>query len=434
MDRGAAVDAVLVTAGRIAFVGLWFVAVLLVYRGLGAGPDGLAQAGLFALAIAVVKVVSGCLSDPIDLAVMRRAPGLLRAGSPLGIDVLRAAFTLRAGAAIAVVALLVAAAPLATLALPGLGQSLGLVLIVAVAVIGDLTMRSVLLVLQACERFRTLLLLEGLVPMIRFSGIFILWATGSMEITGVLAVYAAAPFASVMAGVLLMPRALLRPALVQRHDVIHLLQYLKWMMPAMALAAVNERLDVFLVYSHLGADEAGLYGAMITLALMPDIVTGGLSTILQPRIIAIQQSGTFPELTRRFLLIAIPLCGIAFLAAFGLAEPVIALLLGPHYVPAVPAFQWLLAGTLFWLAITPLPMTLIAVLAPHRIVMATAGQSAIVLLGGMTLLPWTGLVGMAQTVFAMRIVIALFLLYAARGAMGAGGAVSGTEWVSSVRS
>ena len=49
MTRPAALDALVLTFGRIALVGFWFVAVLLVYRGLGASPEGLAQAGFFAV-------------------------------------------------------------------------------------------------------------------------------------------------------------------------------------------------------------------------------------------------------------------------------------------------------------------------------------------------------------------------------------------------
>jgi len=58
--RRVALDALLMTGGRIGFVALWFVGVALVYRGLGADADGVAPAGLFAMCIAVIKVVSGC--------------------------------------------------------------------------------------------------------------------------------------------------------------------------------------------------------------------------------------------------------------------------------------------------------------------------------------------------------------------------------------
>ena len=183
----------------------------------------------------------------------------------------------------------------------------------------------------------------------------------------------------------------------------------------MLLAAVNERLDVFFVYSAKGAESAGLYGAVLTLAVVPDILGGCLSTILQPRIVRIRDDGAFALNMRRFLMLSVPVCGAALLAALLLAEPVIPLVLGAKYVPAIPAFQWLLAGTLFWLAVTPLPLTLVAVLAPERIVFVTIGQSCIVLFGGFVMLPALGVLGMAQAMFAMRIVVALAVVAVARG-------------------
>lgn len=414
MNRDAAFDALLITAGRIAFVGLWFVAVLLVYRGLGTSPEGLAEAGLFALSIACVKIVSGCLSDPVDLAVMRQIPPLLRAGDPRAFEVLRAAFGLRLGAAFAIAGILALAAPFIAESLLGSPHAVGLVRIVAAAILGELAFRSVLVVLQAGERFRSFLLLEALVQVGRFTAIVLLWANGLMRVDLILVCYAAAPFAVAVAGLGLLPRELLRSTRFHRRDVIDFLQYLKWMIPAMMLAAVNERLDIFLIYSFSGAQAVGLYGAMLTLALIPDIVAGCLSTILQPRIVGLQASGLFARTMRRFLAFSIPLCAVAFLVSLPLAEPVVALVLGERYVPAIPAFRWLFAGTLFWLAVTPLPMTLVAVLAPRRTALVTLGQTVIVLVGGLVLLPWFGLVGMAQAVFAMRVVIALALVAAAR--------------------
>ncbi len=97
MDRAAARDAALVVGGRIGFVALWFLAVLLVYRGLGSDAAGLSQAGLFAVAIATVKIASGCIVDPGDVALMRRAPELLRRDPEAAYSLFRAAFLLRGG-------------------------------------------------------------------------------------------------------------------------------------------------------------------------------------------------------------------------------------------------------------------------------------------------------------------------------------------------
>jgi O-antigen/teichoic acid export membrane protein len=276
-------------------------------------------------------------------------------------------------------------------------------------------------VLQVSERFRSLLLLEALLQVGRFTTILLLWSNGLMRVELILACYAAVPFTVALAGLTLLPKELLRSIRFHQRDLMDLLHYLKWMIPAMMLAAVNERLDIFLIYSFTGAEAAGLYGALLTLALIPDLVAGCLSTMLQPRIVALMASGRYAKTMRHFLTFSLPICAVGFLVSLAIAEPIVTLVLGARYVPALPAFYWLLAGTLFWLAVTPLPMTLVAVLAPRRIVYVTFGQTIIVLAGGLALLPWFGLVGMAQTVFAMRIVIALVLVAAARNMTVAAG-------------
>jgi len=418
VKRAALFDVILMTTGRMTFVGLWFLAILLVYRDLGTSPDGRVQAGLFAISIACVKVASGLLSDPLDLALMRRVPPLLHANARAAFEVLRAAVGLRIGAALFIGALLaIFAGPLATLLL-GQPDAVLLVRFVAAAIVSDAVFRSVLVVLLVREQFRYFVALESLLQGGRFAAIVVLWATDQIRVELVLACYAAVPLCAALFAFALVRGGLFDSLRTHTSNVLDLLNYLKWMVPAMVLAAVNERLDLFLVYSFKGAASAGSYGFVLTIALIPDIVSGCLSTILQPRIVRIYTGGEYAETIRRFLLVSVPLCALAYLAALTLAEPLISLVFGTRYLDAMPALYWLLAGTLFWLAVTPLPLTLVAIITPQRIVLVTLGQSAIVLLGGVLLLPQFGLVGMAQAIFGMRVAIALAIVIAAHSMKG----------------
>jgi len=410
MQREAARDAVLVVGGRIGFVALWFLAVLLVYRGLGSDAAGLSQAGLFAVAIATVKIASGCIVDPSDVALMRRAPELLRRDPEAAYRLFRAAFLLRGGGTLAVVATLLILAPVLSRDVLGNPEATALVRYVGAAIIGEMLIRSVMVVLQASERFPALVLLEGLMQVLRFGSIVLLWLLDAIQVEHVLACYAAASFLAVLVGMAwLMPRRMFASARFDAADMRQLMHFLKWMLPAMMLAAVNERLDILLVYGFSGSDAAGRYGAMLTLALVPDLVAGSLSSLLQPRIARMREEGTYAVRLRQFLWISLPGTGITFLLALLLAHPVIALMLGPTYAEGSVIFLWLLGGTLFWLAVTPLPMTMVAVHAPSRIALVTAGQSVIVLSAGLLLLPSGGPLGMAIGIFAMRIAVAAAL-------------------------
>jgi O-antigen/teichoic acid export membrane protein len=407
-------DALLVFGGRVVFVGLWYVAVLLVYKGLGADARGLEQAGLFAVAISAVKIASGCLVEPVDLALMRRGPGLLETDPEAAWRLFRAAFWLRLSSVLGLALLLLPAAAAAQALLPGQPGLVGLVPFVVAAIIGDMLLRSVLVVLQAGHRFIPYVLVDGTVQTLRFGAILALWAAGQMELGLILACYAAAPFLAAAAGAALLPRGIFAAATTDRAAWTELFHFLKWMLPAMLLATFNERLDLLLVFGFAGAEAAGLYGAMLTLALAPDLLAGSLGSILQPRIVRMRDEGTYAGHLRRFLAVSVPACAALFLAALFLAEPVILRLLGPAYAAGAPVFLWLSAGTLTWLAVTPLPSSLVALLAPRRIAAITLAQSGIVLAGGLVLLPAFGPVGMAQTICAMRIAVALALLLVAQ--------------------
>ena len=419
MNQRTARDAIIVIGGRIAFVALWFVAVLLVYRGLGGDERGLAQAGLFAVALACVKIASGCIVDPGDVALMRRAPALLHSDPGAAYRLLRAAFAIRlAATALVAAAMLIFAAGVGQRVIGGASVAPLIGYIVA-SIVADMLFRSVIVVLQAQERFLHLVLLEGFLQVSRFVAILALWATDAMTVERVLACYAGvALLAAIIGAAALLPWSLFASAAIDRADLRDLFAFLKWMVPAMVLAAVNERLDILLVYSFSGADAAGRYGAMLTLALVPDLVAGSLASVVQPRIAAMRTNGTFASSLRMFLRFSLPGVALAFVGAVLLAGPVIPFVLGAGYAPGVPIFLWLLAGTLIWLAVTPLPLTMVAVHAPARIALITTGQSVVIALGSVTLLPLFGPLGMAQAVCAMRVCVALALLVMAHRIAG----------------
>ncbi|MBW6396485.1 hypothetical protein KPL78_01440 [Roseomonas sp. HJA6] len=395
--------------GRIGFVCLWFIGIMLVYRGLGRDEAGLVQAGLFAVAIACVKIASGFIVDPGDLALMRRVPTLLHEDPAAAYALFRGAFALRmAMAAVVAVALLAFAALAGESTAASIAPLMGWIV---VAILADALFRSVMVVLQASERFTALVLLEGMLQIARLVAVLMLWAGAWITVERVLAAYGAITLAAAVTGAaLLLPAGLLRSLEFRRGDILELLVFLRWMVPAMMIGAVNERLDVMLVFASEGADAAGRYGAMAALAMTADIVAGSLSSVIQPRIARMRSDSSYTSNLRMFLVFSIPATTLALLAALLLAAPVVEIVLGAGYVPGVPAFLWLLAGTLFWLAIAPLPLAMVAVHAPSLTVVIALCQTVLVTLVGFALLNVFGIVGMAQGVCVARVGVALLLL------------------------
>jgi O-antigen/teichoic acid export membrane protein len=408
-------DGLLVVGGRISFVALWFGAVLLVYRGLGEDEAGLAQAGVFAVAMAINRVASGCIVDSGDVALMRRAPLLLRDDPQAAFRLLWAAFALRLGAVGIATAGLITFAAVAATGGVAAHSILPLMGYVAAAILADAIFRSVMVVLQAQERFPTLVLLEGCLQVARLSAILLLWLTDAITVSHVLAAYVGVAFLVGLGGAaLLLPRGMPGAFAVKRDDITEMLHALKWLVPGMLVGVLSDRLDVMLVFAFGEADDAGRYGAMATLALMPDIVAGSLAALLQPRIARMRLEGTYTANLRLFLRISLAGALAAYVVALVIAEPVIGLMLGDGYLPGVPAFLVLLAGTLFWLAVTPLPLAMVGVHAPKRIAMVALGQSALIVAIGLPLFWLYGKVGMAIGVCATRVAVALALVAMAR--------------------
>ncbi len=415
MTPRAARDGLLVVVGRIGFVALWFGAVLLVYRGLGEDEAGLAEAGVFAVAMAIIRVASGCIVDSGDVALMRRAPLLLRDDPPAAFRLLWAAFALRLGAVgLAGGGLVVFAAVAAAGSVPT-HSIVPLIGWIVAAILADAIFRSVMVVLQAQERFPTLVLLEGCLQVARLSAILLLWSTDAITVWRVLAAYVGVAFLVGLGGAaLLLPRGMPGAFTLKRDDIAEMLNALKWLVPGMLVGVLSDRLDVMLVFAFGETEDAGRYGAMATLALMPDIVAGSLAALLQPRIAQMRIEGTYTANLRLFLRVSLAGALVAYLVALAIAGPVIGLVLGAAYLPGVPAFLVLLGGTLFWLAVTPLPLAMVGVHAPKRIAMVALGQSALIVAVGLPLFWLFGKVGMAIGVCATRVAVALALVAMAR--------------------
>jgi O-antigen/teichoic acid export membrane protein len=103
------------------------------------------------------------------------------------------------------------------------------------------------------------------------------------------------------------------------------------------------RSDLFLVKHLIGAASAGQYSIAATLGetlMVVPVVTGAL---LFPRLAAADPATRWPLARRAIGAVAVVMM-LVTLIAFVVTVPVIRLLFGPEFLPAVPAFRWLLPG------------------------------------------------------------------------------------------
>lgn len=411
-----------VAGARAAMLGCSMVASVLIYRHLaGASPaDGadMGRAGLFAIGMASVRVLTASIGGAADLAVLRRVPVLRRTDPAGAFAVVRAAFALRAGAILLVAAVALTARHwIAAHLLHDAGRAwlVGLVLAAAGA---ELALRAVLAVFQASERFDRFVTFEALFQGTRLIAVLALIAAGWLDVSTVIGAYAALGiFCAVLAAGRLPRREVLAAPLLSAPALRDTAHFFGWTLVALMLASVNERMDLFLLTRFRGVEEVGLYGGILTIALIPDFVGGLLATVLQPRVVRLQQEGALGRFGWRILLVMLPPGLLALAIAANFAGPIVGLVLGPRYAAGAPVFALLACGSLVWLMITPVPAALISLSAPRLTTLLTVVQLALVAGGGLLAIPTYGAVGAAAVVAGVRLTLALLILVLGRRLM-----------------
>jgi O-antigen/teichoic acid export membrane protein len=399
----------LVTATRIALMAMAFVGSAMVIRTLGP-----AAFGLYALCIAYIKIVTGCLGDAIDLAVLREVPVHLQARPQRALEILRGAFWLRAGVGVSCIAAAATFPALAGRMLLADGAPVLMVPLLAAGILGDLLMRSSAGYFQAAESFGRFLMLDAIVQLGRFASVVASIVAHKASPALILLCYVAWPYVAFAASLPLLPRQLVKPARSHRHDLSQILHHSKWLVIALVMAAVFERTDVLMLGRLAGAAQVGIYSAALTLALLPDLVTGCLSTVLFPKVSAVHARGEFARLNRQYLKYAIPVALFGAVCAQTLGTWTIETFFSHKYVESIPVFRIVVLGSLLSGVMTPLPSALLAFVAPRRVVVVSAIALGMVAALGMILIPRYGAIGAAVSVVLTRAAAAIIIVQMSR--------------------
>jgi O-antigen/teichoic acid export membrane protein len=402
----------LVTGGQVALLALWFGATTLLARKLG--PEAL---GLYALSVKVVKVLTTCLGDPLDLAVMRQAPVLLRSNRPAALTLVRSAFIVRVGLGLAII-LLTAAFPAFFALLMFRDSSLvNLVLLTSLGILTDLLLRSVAGFLQASEDFGRFMVVNATWQTLRAGAIIAVVLLGAATAFSALAIYASAPLVACMVGVALLPRDLLqwtRPDLRQISAVLH---YGKWLAMAMALAAIYEGLDLFMLAWLRDQRQVGIYAGAMTLAIIPDFLNGAVQTVLAPKVAPAYAAGEFPRLLWKYLRFALPVGALALAGALLLGSPIIRVFLSNRFAESSGVFKILIVATILDVVFTPLPNALVVFVRPRVVPLINLIALIWVITGGLVLIRGHGATGAAIAVLVARMLVGVLTIGYAAGVL-----------------
>src|SRR5262249_51519412 len=120
--------------------------------------------------------------------------------------------------------------------------------------------------------------------------------------------YVVAPYVAFGVAAALLPADVfaLSP-LPDRRRMLGIVHYSKWMVAALMMSAVYERLDLFMLNWFRGPREVGIYAGAMALAVIPDFLNGSIQTVLAPKIAPAHSAGQFRSLQRQYLMYAVPL-------------------------------------------------------------------------------------------------------------------------------
>jgi O-antigen/teichoic acid export membrane protein len=172
------------------------------------------------------------------------------------------------------------------------------------------------------------------------------------------------------------------------------------------------RIDLFMVEGILGLEATGHYSIAVTLADYVYMIPVVVGTILFPKLSAMQSKQEKWHFTKKLLFWFTPFIAlISFLAAL-LADPLIRLLFGNAFVPAVEAFIWLLPAIIF-LSINTVFMNYFASLGMPLITLySTVFATGVNVLGNWWLLPELGIAGASiASMIAYGIMLLISIYY-----------------------
>ena len=172
------------------------------------------------------------------------------------------------------------------------------------------------------------------------------------------------------------------------------------------------RIDLLMVKSILGSEQAGYYSIAATMADMVYMLPVVIGTILFPKLSALSDNRKKWELTKKvsygvgcFMLILI-------VAAVFLAKPVTGFLFGKAFLPAVPAFIWLMPAILLLSVNTILMNYFGSIGLPSIVVYSPAMATLLNIVLNICLIPAWGCVGAAwSSIVAYGMMLTFSLLY-----------------------
>ncbi|HLZ28233.1 MAG TPA: oligosaccharide flippase family protein [Chloroflexota bacterium] len=399
VTRGWAV----VTSAGVIRLGLGLVASLVIARALGP-----ADFGIYAVLAATVAVVGGLAEGGLTEAAVLRISGV---DEQAAIERGRAFFWLRLGLAAAVVAVGCAAAGPIAERLLTVDQGLlrwALLGIVATAASGAVS--AVLQAIMAWQRMSSLTLVNTGLTAALALGLALLGRLDLLAALVVLGIGTSLVTFAVGRGMLPAGWSLRPPPLATlRAEAAHLVRTGRWLWVASVFAMLTSNAEVLLLNRQAALPLVGAYALALNLATKADLVNSSLYTVLLPGVAGLRDRAAVAGYVRRGFLRG-GLIGLGLLLLIPIAEPLIVLIYGADFAPAVFFFRLLLGVMIFDVLLTPVLLLPLAYRQARLLAAADVLRALTLVLVALGLIPVYGAIGAIVARFAARVAGAVLVI------------------------
>ncbi|MEX5218537.1 MAG: oligosaccharide flippase family protein [Nitrospiraceae bacterium] len=393
-----------VFSGKMVGAALGFAMSLIVARWMGP-----AEFGLFSLFIMVLILGNDFLGDGLNPGVVRYYAMYRESDSGKAAKVLTNALVLRLLLGVPLVLIGVPAAiELTRTVLPGTGNDSPIVLGL-IGSLGAALWTFHLSAWQAREEFHWYAVMVTLVNLLRVLSIpVLLFFTGQLTLTAIMAVHVAIYFICAGAGFRLLCRHF-APFQIDGALLRELFRFSRWPAIASLCFLLQVNLGVPVLNYTANAREAGLYAAGSALLMAIDFLTVSLLTTLLPRVSRLTDLSQCRSYVRRSLPIYLGIAA-ALAPLLFLARPIVLTLFGPAYEETIVVFQVLFCGVLATLVTHPLYLVFYTMNRPE--LYTFSGVTALVgwITVGYWLIPAYGAIGAAWTTLFGRLVQSMIIL------------------------
>jgi len=395
VTRGWAV----VTSAGVARLGLGFVASLVIARALGP-----ADFGVYAVLAATVAVVGGLAEGGLTEAAVLRVSAVWPGDAVAAKERGRAFFWLRLGLAAVVVAVGCAVAgPVAERVLAVDAGLLRWALLGIVATAASGAVSALLQATMAWRRMSSLTLVNTGLTALLAIGLALL---GRLDLLAALVLLGiGTSLVTFVAGRGMLPAGWsFRPPTfgTLRTETTHLVRTGRWLWVASVFAMLTANAEVLLLNRQAALPLVGAYALALNLATKADLVNSSLYTVLLPGVAGLRDRAAVAGYVRRGLLRG-GLIGIGLLLLIPISEPLIVVIYGADFAPAVVFFRLLLGVMIFDVLLTPVLLLPLAYRQARLLAAADALRAITLVLVAMGLIPVYGAIGAIVARFAARV-------------------------------